>query len=93
MGKVVAFAPKQDAGITLNGRARCLGCKHEWIAVVPAGTVTELECPQCGAEKGLMRFPCERSESHWRCNCGNSYLLATPKHLYCPNCGVDQEPW
>lgn len=33
------------------GKARCLGCKYEWVAVAPTETIW-LECPKCSAMKG-----------------------------------------
>ena len=30
----------------ISGDARCLACKHEWVAVAPIGTIW-LECPAC----------------------------------------------
>lgn len=30
-----------------TGKAECLACEHEWIAVWPLGA-NDLECPNCG---------------------------------------------
>lgn len=34
------------------GRIVCWGCLHEWVSVRPVG-VRSLECPKCGAMRGL----------------------------------------
>ncbi len=40
----------------ITSPAVCLGCKHEWQAVVPAATAMNcLECPSCGCDKGLVK--------------------------------------
>lgn len=70
----------------LTGNARCMSCKHEWIAVSPIGT-TWLECPECHAEKGRYQYPVERDGFEWKCNCGNDLFRVTPDGYYCPNCG------
>ena len=31
-----------------HGKAECLQCGHEWVAVWPLGA-DELECPACGS--------------------------------------------
>lgn len=70
----------------ISGKARCIACAHEWVAVAPTGT-TWLECPSCHTEKGLYRFPCEQDAAHWKCGCGNWYFAVTHEGYYCPNCG------
>ena len=73
----------------VSGTARCVGCKHEWIAVVETGT-TELECPECGAWKGVLLgtyLPAER----WECGCECDLFRITRTGATCINCGTTQE--
>lgn len=75
----------------VSGTARCLSCKHEWIAVAPA--ITEwLECPECGMMRGRHVFPYSRTDDeHWTCSCGNDLFHITHNCTYCPNCGDIQD--
>jgi Zn finger protein HypA/HybF involved in hydrogenase expression len=71
----------------LEGKARCLDCKHEWEAVAPAGTEW-LECPECHSIKGRFVYHFEpETFTKWVCNCGNDLFYATPDGYFCPNCG------
>ena len=71
----------------LSGKARCLQCKHEWVAVCPVGTEW-LECPECHSIKGHMLYSCLREDTaHWTCGCGNDLFYVVPEGIYCPNCG------
>lgn len=90
MAEVVAFKPKEPDDPNIAGAAACIACQHRWTSVAPIGTVW-LTCPYCGAQKGLMTFPCERAGSHWRCPCGNELFNVMPEGIYCPNCGAWQE--
>lgn len=72
------------------GVAVCMGCRHEWPAVVPLGT-SDFECPSCFAKKGHMKYQILRDESEWTCACGNDLFRVTPSHIYCPNCGTIPE--
>ena len=38
----------------VNSWAECKVCSHRWVAVVPEGTSTELECAQCGKMAGVL---------------------------------------
>ena len=69
-----------------SGKARCLACKHEWVAVAPTG-VTWMECPACSLERGRFVAQHEREEPHWMCNCGNNLFYVVKDGYYCPNCG------
>lgn len=69
-----------------NGKARCLSCKHEWMAVAESGSAW-LECPKCTRHMGRFIFKFLRAEKHWHCGCENDLFYATPSGLYCPNCG------
>jgi hypothetical protein len=72
-----------------SGEARCISCRHEWIAVVPTG-IEWFECPSCGLAKGRYRFHCAPVDrAVWTCNCGNDVFFVTDKQeIVCPNCGV-----
>lgn len=74
----------------MSGKARCLDCKHEWIAVAPIGT-RWLECPVCTLTRGRYVAQAERDVPHWHCNCGNDLFYATQDGVYCPNCGEWQQ--
>ena len=90
MGRVFELKPKEDPHIA--GNAVCLNCQRSWVAVAPVGS-TSLECPDCGTMKGVFVNPVEdvgAGVEHWRCGCGNYYLLMTRTRVYCPNCGETQ---
>lgn len=77
----------------LTGRARCLGCKHEWEAVAPVGPV-QLECPACGLVRGRFIYNVMHDGDHWHCKCGNDLFRIMPDGTYCHACGTWQEfPW
>ena len=71
-------------------KARCLACKHEWVAVAPTGTIW-LTCPSCTLERGRFVAQVERHGiEHWHCNCGCDLFYVTKTDSYCPNCGTVQ---
>lgn len=70
----------------MTGPARCLDCKHEWVAVAPVGTIW-MECPKCSLIRGRFVNQVERDGDHWVCNCGNDLFYVTSDGAYCPNCG------
>ena len=74
-----------------QGPARCIGCRHNWQAVAPVGTV-ELECPECHTMKGrfLNIFGTYEDEPVWTCKCGNDLFRITATKTLCINCGVIQ---
>lgn len=72
-----------------TGLARCLGCRHEWRAVVEVGT-TQLECPSCGAWKGIFLGEYV-PEEFWLCGCGCDLFYITTDGSCCPNCGIRTE--
>ena len=80
----------------MTGEARCLTCKHEWVAVSPIGT-TWLECPFCMALSGRYINHVERAVTeggqveHWTCPCGNDLFYISREYIYCPVCGATQE--
>lgn len=73
----------------LSGKAKCLACKHEWVAVAPSGTIW-LECPSCSLERGRYVAQMEKPVPHWHCKCENNLFYVTADGYYCPNCGLDQ---
>lgn len=78
----------------LHGAAFCVTCRHEWIAVVPAGDGHEwLECPKCMTQKGRMRYAVSlpADEQIWTCNCGNTLFHLSRTAWLCPNCGEYQQ--
>lgn len=90
MGDVLPFGRKTPH---LTGDARCLDCRHEWVALVelegrdPNGW---LECPRCALVKGRMVYAVLRGAGQWHCACGNDLFQATADMVYCPNCGTEQ---
>ena len=72
---------------TISGKAHCLDCNHEWVAVVPVG-VRWLECPSCGSGKGHLKFRVDRGEHDWVCNCGNDLFRISEEGAYCTLCGT-----
>lgn len=82
-------AAKQERAPHLSGLARCLACRHEWVAVAPAGAAW-LDCPKCSLERGRYIGHVQKDVPHWHCNCGNDLFYVTQDGYYCPNCGVYQ---
>lgn len=86
MGDVIDLGARR-ATATMEGSARCLACKHDWIAVAPAGTAS-LECPSCGLSTGrFVHLAVRNDRYHWLCACGNDLFHLTPEGSYCPVCG------
>ena len=83
----------------LSGKAHCLACGHEHVAVCPRGTETLMECPACGLVKAALMYPVEPARPHWRCRCGSwVFCICASKdgragEVYCPNCGAVQQGW
>lgn len=71
----------------LRGTARCIACKHEWAATTQVGTVSGLECPECGSLKGCFLHEVIDGDLYV-CNCGNDLMRINPQGAYCANCGV-----
>ena len=78
----VDFTPGEHG----QGQARCLGCLHEWQAVVPVGT-TQLGCPECGSWKGVL-LGNYTPDVVWTCPCGCDLFYLSPSGPMCPNCGL-----
>ena len=89
---VVAFKRKEPDEPHLSGWAQCLDCKHRWMAVAPVGT-RELDCPECGLNKGRFRNVCmpEKDAEIWVCQCGGDLFVVSKANGYmCANCGLYQ---
>ncbi len=74
----------------ISGKARCLDCRHEWVAVAPVG-VTWMECPSCSLLRARYVYPIREAKQHWICQCGNDLFHILVDGCYCPNCGVVQK--
>lgn len=65
-----------DAGTLIQGPAKCLACKNEWIEVAGCGdTAFDLVCPKCDTRRGQFIYPIEELPEdtiHWVCGCGSS---------------------
>lgn len=90
---IVSFErTRADRSPHLSGRARCLHCGHEWVAVAPVGT-TILECPSCRLCKGAYQGLVAPSSSHvWICSCKCDTFWLTPEGAFCQLCG-DIQNW
>lgn len=96
--KVIDFAQARlERSPHWSGPARCVACRHDWVAVAPAGE-DWLECPACGLMKGRARHPFAAAEGDRQlvCNCGCDVMYAglrrgfSSPYLRCVNCGADQ---
>ena len=89
---IVSFPTKPEQEERwFEGKAFCISCKHEWMAVAEPGS-TPFECPNCSAVKGHWKYECTpHKDTLIRvCQCGNEYFLLTPEGHFCPNCGIYQ---
>lgn len=89
---VVQFNRPPDKSLA-EGPAHCIGCKHQWHAVVPVGDLW-LKCPSCEAHKGILDYPHGVEEDGiteiWLCNCGGDVFYILRHATYCCNCGLPQ---
>lgn len=94
MSNVVSF-PDKGGGPSLEGPVRCAGCRHEWRAVTPTGEFEDLECPACGAHKGIrLGLILPEDRTYWECHCGCMYFMLTPTGApMCVNCGTRAVSW
>lgn len=92
MGDVVGFQKPEISEPHLSGKAKCLCCKHEWVAIAPVGN-TILECPKCDTANGTwyaLTFPGDGMEV-WFCKCGNGlYSILKDGRAVCARCGETQ---
>lgn len=86
---IVHFPTLQERSPHITGMARCLACKHEWIAVAPVG-VYELQCPECTGWKGVFKNPVGSSDRPtFECNCGcHLFYITHPFEVNCWSCGA-----
>lgn len=70
-----------------EGNARCLSCKHQWVAVAPAGTTT-LECPSCATFQGVYLGVAQTENAQWQCACGEFVFFIDAHGPYCAHCGI-----
>lgn len=68
-----------------SGECRCMACKHEWIAVYSLPIEADLECPDCGLERGIPLFN-HAPEIAYTCNCGSIYFVISPDNAICIQC-------
>lgn len=77
-----------------SDEAICVGCRHRWVAVSPIGT-RWLECPGCGAMKGVYYKPFGATEGDnvYTCDCGSEAMTAYRSrglfYFRCMSCGID----
>ena len=78
----------------MAGGAKCLACKHEWVAVAPAGVV-DMECPECGCMRGVFvnSWGAPHDAIVFKCQCDSSafefvaHKNAKDYYLACIGCG------
>lgn len=77
-----------------TGIARCIGCKHEWVATAPVGA-PYVDCPECEAKMGRFIAPAllQPDEARVQCSlCGSQLFMVTAQLvLHCVSCGNDVE--
>ena len=96
--KVLEF--KRPDAAHSAGEAICTQCKHEWVAVAPAGQ-RDLECPSCSSHRGVFKWPYGPSEGDegYRCNCGSDdfFIMRRGKQsngaVHCRGCGTEATGW
>lgn len=96
MENIVDFAAAKSARTPhATGDAKCLDCKHKWVATAPVGVV-RLDCPECGSTRGQFKYEhnCADGDSVFECNCGNSLFKRILRksgrlHWLCIGCGVE----
>lgn len=78
----------------VSGIAICGGCKHQWSAVAPLVTEADLECPACGAMRGIWchNFGPEDGQSRLFCTqCGGQMFYVLLRYNLCVRCGHQTE--
>ena len=93
MTKIVDFTKaKQEREPHVAGQAFCLGCDHEWAAVLPydADVTKPMECPSCHKHMGRFKYEFMPDGGQiFTCNCGNQLFNVTDKYrLFCPRCAT-----
>ena len=94
MGAVLSLAAaREEREPHLTGAARCVACRHEWVAVAPVGTHT-LECPACASTKGYFVNEVMRGNDRFVCHCECDVFRISPAvGPYCVNCAAPAEGW
>lgn len=95
MGEVVSLKQTEQVERHLSGQARCLACKHEWVAITEVtgdGYDGALECPECGICRGQFKWPFQgpKSEKVWTCSCDGQVFMITEAGTRCVGCGRHQ---
>lgn len=94
---VVQFGKRKDEPqkAHLSGSAKCLACKHEWVAVTEItnseGYQGDLECPECGCHRGQYVWPFQGppEEEVWTCiHCDSQLFMITRPGTRCVGCGA-----
>lgn len=95
MGNVIGFdrakAGEDRTECHVSGQVTCTACKHEWVAVAPAGTKL-FECPECRRDFGLLKHPVE-PDWKWKCHCGEMLHWLTSEGAMCRGCGAIASDW
>ena len=68
---------QEKKDLYLDGPAKCLACKHEWMAKESIGTDSfDLVCPKCDTRRGQFIYPPDIGDKHitWQHECGNTYF-------------------
>lgn len=86
MGNIVDINSRRELAHYAS-HAKCLACNHKWEAVSPAGVI-DLECPSCGATRGVATQCLVPDDICYVCGCGNSCFSITPQGAFCLGCGI-----
>lgn len=102
MSNIIEFRSKANINTEgksrqeFEGKAKCLHCKHEWVATQKEGDVVFC-CPECGLNKAVWNNTIQRGEYIFNCVCGCdlfgvSKINNTP-FIYCIMCGNCVDPY
>jgi len=73
----------------LSGKARCLTCHYDFVAVMPVGCQT-VTCSKCGHDAHMLGEVVTNGDQ-WRCTSCRWFLFRVDRHsIYCPKCGQYQ---
>ena len=80
-----------------SGTCICIGCRHEWEGVGPLPMPTyNMECPECGAHKGTVKYPFGAEQGDLVLTCGNcdgdvitAYMRDSRLYVRCMACAND----
>lgn len=72
-----------------EGEARCVNCRHDWIAIAPAGAYM-LQCPKCELNTGAFLNAMHAAEGEEVLTCSNCgcdlFFVMRPGVLRCHRC-------